>query len=165
MTFRAKPVVKRDQRPRGRTQDRRNFYLNLGFGLIVVLAVLILAIAAGLSWYNAHLAPVGSVDGKSISKDEFADRYQIETWRLDEAEARIRTAVAAGHLTEAQGTSLQQTHRPAAQSLAGDHPRAAHRHQVPGEACGPGRRHGRARGHRRPARHRGDDARVPPRAG
>ena len=72
MTFRAKPVVKRDHRPAWETQDRRNFYLNLGFGLIVVLAVLILAIAAGLSYYNDHLASVGSVDGESISKDEFA---------------------------------------------------------------------------------------------
>ena len=49
MTFRAKPVVKRDHKPAWETQDRRNFYLNLGFGLIVFLAVLILAIAAGLS--------------------------------------------------------------------------------------------------------------------
>ncbi len=109
MTFRAKPVVKRDHRPAWETQDRRNFYLNLGFGLIVFLAVLILAIAGGLSWYNAHLAPVGSVDGESISKDEFSDRYKIETWRLDEAVARIRTSVNSGHLTEAQGTSLQST--------------------------------------------------------
>ena len=117
MTFRAKPVVKRDHKPAWETQDRRNFYLNLGFGLIVFLAVLILAIAAGLSWYNSHLAPVGSVDGESISKDEFADRYKIETWRLDEAEARARTAVTAGHLTEAQGTSLQSTIAQQRQSL------------------------------------------------
>ena len=107
MTFRAKPVVKRDHRPAWETQDRRNFYLNLGFGLIVLLAVLILAIAGGLSWYNAHLASVGSVDGESITKDEFADRYRIESWRLDEAEARTRTSVIAGRLTESQGTSLQ----------------------------------------------------------
>jgi parvulin-like peptidyl-prolyl isomerase len=117
MTFRAKPVVKRDHKPAWETQDRRNFYLNLGFGLIVFLAVLILAIAAGLSYYNSHLASVGSVDGESISKDEFADRYKIETWRLDEAEARARTAVTAGHLTEAQGTSLQSTIAQQRQSL------------------------------------------------
>ena len=74
MTFRAKPVVKRDHRPAWETQDRRNFYLNLGFGLIVVLALLILAIAAGLNYYNDHLASVGSVDGVSISKDQLRDR-------------------------------------------------------------------------------------------
>ena len=35
MTFRAKPVVKRAHRPAWEAQDRRNFYLNVGFGLIV----------------------------------------------------------------------------------------------------------------------------------
>jgi parvulin-like peptidyl-prolyl isomerase len=109
MTFRAKPVVKRDHRPGWEAQDRRNFYLNLGFGLIVVLALLILAGYVGLSWYNTHLASVGSVDGQSITKDEFKDRYIIESWRLDEAEARIRTEVQAGRLTEAEGTSTQST--------------------------------------------------------
>ena len=79
MTFRAKPVVKRARRPSWETQDRRNLYLNLGFGLIVVVAVVILAVAAGLTYYNDHLAPVGSVDGQSISKDEFTDRLQVES--------------------------------------------------------------------------------------
>ena len=162
MTFRAKPVVKRDHKPAWETQDRRNFYLNLGFGLIVVLAVLILAIAAGVSYYNDHLAPVGSVDGESITKDEFTDRYQIETWRLDEAEARIRTSVIAGHLTEAQGTSLQSSIAQQRESAPVDHARAPHRHQVPGQAGSPGRRHRDARGHRRPARLRGDDPRIAP---
>ena len=74
MTFRAKPVVKRAHRPAWEAQDRRNFYLNLGFGLIVVLALVILGIAVGLSYYNDHLASVGSVDGQSISKDELKDR-------------------------------------------------------------------------------------------
>lgn len=109
MTFRAKPVVKRAHRPAWEAQDRRNFYLNLGFGLIVVLAVLILAIAAGLTYYNDHLASVGSVDGQSVTKDEFTDRLQVETWRLDETDRRISTEVAAGHLTDAQGTAQKTT--------------------------------------------------------
>ena len=109
MTFRAKPVVKRAHRPAWEAQDRRNFYLNVGFGLIVLLALLILGIAVGLSYYNDHLASVGSVNGQSISKDELRDRAKIEGWRLDESERRIRTAVLAGHLTEAQGTSAEST--------------------------------------------------------
>jgi len=109
MTFRAKPVVKRTHRPAWEAQDRRNFYLNLGFGLIVILAVLILAIVAGLSYYNDHLASVGSVDGQSISKDELKDRMTIEAWRLDESDRRIQTAVLAGHMTQAQASAAQQT--------------------------------------------------------
>ena len=109
MTFRAKPVVKRAHRPAWEAQDRRNFYLNVGFGLIVLLALLILGIAVGLSYYNDHLASVGSVNGQSISKDELRDRAKIESWRLDESERRVRTAVLAGHLTEAQGSSAEST--------------------------------------------------------
>jgi len=109
MTFRAKPVVKRAHRPAWEAQDRRNFYLNVGFGLIVILAIVILAIAAGLSYYNDHLASVGSVNGESISKDAFKDRLNVDTWRLKEQESRISTALLAGRLTEAQGAAQQQT--------------------------------------------------------
>ena len=49
-----------------------------GFGLIVVIALVILAIAAGLNYYNEHLASVGSVDGQSISKDELRERVQVD---------------------------------------------------------------------------------------
>jgi hypothetical protein len=89
MTFRAKPVVKRDHRPAWETQDRRNFYLNLGFGLIVIVSLAILGIAAGLNYYNEHLSSVGSVDGEAISKDQLRERVQVDSWRLDEADRRI----------------------------------------------------------------------------
>ena len=74
MTFRARPVVKRFQRPSWDSRDRRNFYLNLGFGLAVLAALLILGAAVVLSYYNDHLAPVGSVDGQSITRDDLRDR-------------------------------------------------------------------------------------------
>ena len=64
MTFKAKPVVKRAQRPSLDSHGRRNLYLNVGFGLVTVAAVLILLVAAGLTWYNDHLASVGSVNGQ-----------------------------------------------------------------------------------------------------
>ena len=165
MTFRAKPVVKRDHRPAWETQDRRNFYLNLGFGLIVLLAVLILAIAAGVSYYNDHLAPVGSVDGESITKDEFTDRYQVEAWRLDEAEARVADLDHRRAPDRSPGHLAPVEHRPAARGAPDDHARAAHRHQAPGEARSPGRRDRHARGHRRPARLRGDHPRIAPPVG
>lgn len=108
MTFRAKPVVKRDHRPSWESQDRRNFYLNLGFGLVVLAAVVILLIAGGLTWYDNHLASVGSVDGKSITKDDFADRRAIESWRIEQAERAVRDLTVAGHITAAQAASQQQ---------------------------------------------------------
>ncbi|MGP1675447.1 MAG: foldase protein PrsA, partial [Candidatus Limnocylindrales bacterium] len=102
MTFRAKPVVKRAQRPSWESRDRRNFYLNLGFGVVVVAAVLMLAIAFAISYYNEHLASVGSVAGQSITRDDLNDRGIIESWRLDEAERRVSTQVVAGRLSQAQ---------------------------------------------------------------
>ena len=66
MTFRAKPVAKRAPKHSWESRDRRNFYLNLGFGLVVVTAILILLIAVFANYYNDNLASVGSVDGQSI---------------------------------------------------------------------------------------------------
>lgn len=109
MTFRAKPVVKRDHRPAWETQDRRNFFLNLGFGIVVLLGVTMLLIAAGLNYYNEHLASVGSVNGQSISKDDLRARVSVDGWRLDEADRRISTAVASGRLSQAAAAQQQQT--------------------------------------------------------
>ena len=108
MTFRANPVVKRAQKPSWESRDRKNFYLNLGFGLVVAAAVLILAVAVVLTYYNDHLVPVGSVGGQSISKDELRDRVLIERWRVDQATRRIATEKAAGRLTEQQAELQNQ---------------------------------------------------------
>jgi len=108
MTFRAKPVVKRAQKASWESRDRKNLYLNIGFGLVVLAAVLILGIAVGLAYYNDHLVSVGSVGGQSISKDELRDRAEVEAWRLEEADRRISTQKAAGHLTDSQAEQQSQ---------------------------------------------------------
>lgn len=118
MTFRAKPVVKRVHKPAWESRDRRNLYQNIAFGLVVLAAVLILAIAVALDHYNQHLVPVGSVDGQSITKDDLRDRGIIEQWRLDEADRRISTQVAAGRLTQAQADLQSQFIEQQRQQLA-----------------------------------------------
>lgn len=118
MTFNAKPAVKRVQRPSWEGQDRRNFYLNIGFGLVVAAAVVILVVAAALTWYDEHLASVGSVNGQTITKDEFRDRFEIESWRLDESERRVRTALAAGRITEADAQTQLESLRGTRNQLA-----------------------------------------------
>ncbi len=94
--------MKRFTKPSWESRDRRNFYLNLGFGLAVLAAVLILGTAVILSYYNDHLAPVGSVDGQSITKDDLRERADIELWRLELAQRRVQTQMVAGRLTQAQ---------------------------------------------------------------
>jgi parvulin-like peptidyl-prolyl isomerase len=108
MTFRARPIVKRIPRPSWDSRDRRNFYLNLGFGLAVLAALVILGVAVALSYYNDHLASVGSVDGQSITKDELRERSEVEAWRLEIAARRINTQAAAGRLTQAQAEAQTQ---------------------------------------------------------
>jgi parvulin-like peptidyl-prolyl isomerase len=102
MTFLARPIVKRVQKPTWDSRDRRNFYLNLGFGLAVLAAILILAVAVAVSYYNDHLAPVGSINGETITKDDLRDRADIELWRLELAGRRIQTQLVGGRLTQAQ---------------------------------------------------------------
>ncbi len=117
MTFRANPVVKRAQKPSWESRDRKNFYLNLGFGIVVLAAVLILVVAVALTYYNDHLVSVGSVAGQPISKDELRDRVIIERWRLDQATRRIATEKAAGRLTEQQAELQNQIVAQQAQQL------------------------------------------------
>jgi parvulin-like peptidyl-prolyl isomerase len=109
MTFRAKPVVKRAPKHSWESRDRRNFYLNLGFGLVILAAIAILLIAVAVSFYDDNIAPVGSVDGESITKAELRERAEIESWRLSESERRIRTLTVAGRLTQAQAQAQTES--------------------------------------------------------
>jgi parvulin-like peptidyl-prolyl isomerase len=90
--------------------------MNIGFGIAVVVAVLILVIVGTTSWYGQHLASAATVDGQAINKDQFAERATVEAWRLQQQSVQIQAEVSAGRLTQAQGqariqqiqTALQQ---------------------------------------------------------
>ena len=122
MTFRAKPVVKRTHKAQWESQDRRNFYTNLAFGLVVLAAVLILLFAAGLSWYNTHLASVGSVDGQSITKDDFKDRYLAEQFRHQRGGQPHRQRAPGGSPDRRAGADRAAVPRPADAAAAGRTP-------------------------------------------
>ena len=82
MTFRAKPVVQRSK-PTGIRRDRRNFY-QPGLRARRPRRGRHPRRRGRLSWYyNDHLAPVGSVAGQTITKDDLRDVAEIEQWRLD----------------------------------------------------------------------------------
>jgi parvulin-like peptidyl-prolyl isomerase len=105
MTFRAKPAGRR--RPSW-TEGRRNMYLNLGFGLVVLAALLILAGAAAAKWYADHLQPVGSVNGVSITVDDLRARAEVELFRLDTAYSRIEDEFVAGRIDQATRDAQHQ---------------------------------------------------------
>jgi parvulin-like peptidyl-prolyl isomerase len=109
MTFRAKPVTpNRPARP-AHQGSRRSTYLNIGFGLAVALSVVILIGVGFFRWYNEHLAPAASVDGQTITRDEFREAAEIEIWRLEQEIGRVNAALAAGRLTNAQASQRIQS--------------------------------------------------------
>jgi parvulin-like peptidyl-prolyl isomerase len=116
MTFRAKPVVKRSRNPLD-SPDRRTLLTNVAFALVIVAAVTILLVAVAFNWYSEHLAPVGSVAGQSINKDQLNQRMEIEAWRLREQNRRIDNLVASGRLSEAQASSAKQVLSSQAQNI------------------------------------------------
>jgi parvulin-like peptidyl-prolyl isomerase len=98
MTFRSGPVKRSGRSMSGR--DRRNLYTNLGFGLVVIVAVLILAAAGAATWYGQHLSPVAHVSGQAITKDDLNKRAAIEAVRLDITSNRLQTEHSAGRLSD-----------------------------------------------------------------
>jgi len=109
MTFRAKPVANRPQRHSRDSQSRRNLYLNVGFGLAVVSAIVILVGVAAVSYYRDHLSAAATVGGQTITRDDFTTQAQIEVWRLQQQQARIQAAVQAGRMTSAEGQQATQS--------------------------------------------------------
>jgi parvulin-like peptidyl-prolyl isomerase len=79
-------------------RDRRSMLLNIGFGLTIVAALLLLVVAFAASWYDANLAPSGSVNGQTITKAEFNRQLAINSFRIDYAQRRIRTLLTAGRI-------------------------------------------------------------------
>ena len=81
--------------------------LNIGFGVTIVAALLLLVIAAGVTWYGDHLSAAGSVNGDTISKDAFNRQVAVNAFRTDYQARRIRTLLTAGHLRSADAQARQ----------------------------------------------------------
>jgi parvulin-like peptidyl-prolyl isomerase len=92
--------------------------LNIGFGVTIVAALLLLLVAFGVSWYNEHLSSAATVNGQSISKDAFRKQLAINAFRNDYQGRRVRTLLTAGHIrtadAQARQTLLQQRNQQAA---------------------------------------------------
>ena len=95
---------------RSRTWDdreRRNMLLNIGFGITIVAALLLLLLAWGLSWYNDHLAAAASVNGQTITRDAWNRQIAINEFRADYQGRRLRTLLAAGQISATDAEARQ----------------------------------------------------------
>jgi parvulin-like peptidyl-prolyl isomerase len=124
MTFRAKPAVKssakRGRRPVWEADHRRTLLTNVGFGVVVVVALLILGGAAFASYYGEHFAAVATVNGEGISKDDYRGRYAAEAFRLTYSVSRVAAEQDAGHLDAATAQSQLSFLSQKQQSLTND---------------------------------------------
>ena len=101
-SFRGRPAGSRARTWDDR--DRRSTLLNIGFGITIVVAVLLLLLAFAASWYGDHLSPAATVNGETITKDEYNKQLAINAFREDYQARRIRTLLTAGQIrsTDAQ---------------------------------------------------------------
>ncbi len=81
--------------------------LNIGFGLTVVAALLLLLLAGGIAWYGDHLAAAATVNGQTVTKDAYRNQLAIDGFRIDYLSRRIRTLLAAGQLRSSDATARQ----------------------------------------------------------
>jgi parvulin-like peptidyl-prolyl isomerase len=110
MTFRPKPAVKRSHRPSWETEGRRHLYMNIGFGIAVVVGVLAL-VGAGAATYAAdHFGDVATVNGTKISRDDYRARLKVDTFRINQVEAQARDLLQLGRMTDADFQQLQTTY-------------------------------------------------------
>ncbi len=106
MTFRARPTTRTGRRSGHESDARRNLYFNIGFGIVVLVAIALLVGAGLASWYDEHLAPVARVNGETITRDDLRDRVAVEAFRLDSIELRTRDSVNAGRMAPSTGQQL-----------------------------------------------------------
>src|SRR3954447_6629148 len=82
-------------------RDRRSMLLNIGFGLTIVAALLLLLVAFAATWYDQNLAPAAAVNGQTITKQDYNRQLAINSFRIDYAQRRIRTLLTAGQIRSA----------------------------------------------------------------
>ncbi len=101
-------------------EERFQRRVTLGFIALTVVAVV--AVVLGLVWqyWDQHLRAVATVDGTSISRDQWADRARLEDFRLERQDRWVTEAAAAGELTATQADERHREIQSARESVTSD---------------------------------------------
>ena len=121
MTFRAKPVANKPRRQSRDSYSRRNTYINIGFGIAVVVAVVILVGVAGVLVLRRRTSRRRRRSAARRSPATTSrTRRRSRSGGSSSSRPGSRPAVAAGRLTSSQGqTQIQSLQQQAqTQSLA-----------------------------------------------
>src|SRR3954453_1455602 len=82
MTLRLRSTAPTRRRRSLDPEDRYQFWVTIGFIVLIVAVILVLFVAIGVGYYNDHLKPIASVGGQSISPDTWGSRIRLEAYRL-----------------------------------------------------------------------------------
>lgn len=88
-------------------RDRRSMLLNVGFGLTILAALLLLLVALAASWYNDHLSAAATVNGQTITKDAFVKQVAVNEFRADYQTRRLRALLAANQIRPTDADTRQ----------------------------------------------------------
>jgi parvulin-like peptidyl-prolyl isomerase len=80
MTFRTRSAPPTRRRVR-RSDSRRAIYITLSFSLAIMSAVALMGGVFAADYYSNHGAPIASVNGETISKDQVRDRANLNLAR------------------------------------------------------------------------------------
>jgi parvulin-like peptidyl-prolyl isomerase len=108
MTFRAQPVKRRSRGSSMHDDQRQQLIVTLGFIVVIAVGVLMLGGVVFATYYGDHLAAVATIDGTSISKDQWNDRQVVDQYRYALLEQQITAAVNNGQLDQATADQEMQ---------------------------------------------------------
>jgi parvulin-like peptidyl-prolyl isomerase len=111
-------TARRSNRPGRDARDRHNLYVNLAFGLVILVGVMTLIGAAVSTYAGAHFTEVAKVNDQSISQDTLNNRALVEAFRINAAEAQIRDQNNLGRLTNEETQSRLSVLEQQRQSLS-----------------------------------------------
>lgn len=109
MTFRTpRTDPARKRRPSVTDDERQQVVVTAGFAVLIVVAVLILAGGVGAIYYGDHLAAVATVNGVSITKDQWAQQQAVDEFRINTVLANLQADVASGSVNQQTASQEQQ---------------------------------------------------------
>ncbi|MBX3029935.1 MAG: peptidylprolyl isomerase [Chloroflexi bacterium] len=101
-------------------EERFQRRVTMAFIGLTIAVVAVIVIGVAWQFWDQHLRSVATVNGASISRDQWVDRAQLLSFRLDRADRRVTESVAAGDLTSDQALARRQAISTAQQSYASD---------------------------------------------
>src|SRR5262245_51090124 len=102
----------------GDPEERFQRRVTIGFISLIVVVITIVVVALVYNYWEQHFKPVASINGTGITRDQWADRARIEDLRLERRSRELRTALAAGQITQQEFNDRSQAITTERQSVA-----------------------------------------------